>query len=177
MGRTGLGKISDPRSHKVWDRICTEGTYTAMNCFQFDLHHASSRDATAGSQELPLSGLGDFDFTWSETHSCGRQRRACHSWRGNGERVMFTYKLQVVSRKVLVNSDASFHLRYFAILAANHVILLSGSNTDLEAACNHVGDIFCHTWRERGQVGGRSVLMRQVSQRVRAARRHASASD
>lgn len=179
MGSTGLSNISDLGSHEVWDRIGMERAYTAMRDFDFhftlDFRDASSRDATASCQDGLMSDLRVLDFTRSEALSGWRQCRACYSWRRNSERVVLASKF--VSKKVLVSFDASFHLRNFAILAANRVILTSGIDTDLETARDDVGDIFCHTWRKRGQVGRRSVMVRQVSQGVRAARRHAGASN
>ncbi len=169
MGSTGLINMSDLGSHKIGDGVRVEGAYTTMSGFRFaeDLHHASSRDATTGSQDGLMNGLCVLDFARSEACGGWRQRRACWGRGGNGERIMLTTKF--VSRKLSGNCGRSFHLRYFAILAANCIILMSGSNTDLEAACNDFLDIFCYIGRERGQVGRRSVMMRQIPQRLRTA--------
>ncbi len=171
MGRTGLSNISDLGSHKVWDRIGLKGAYTGMNSFTLTFLDTGSRDTTTGSQDGRVSGLWDADLTGSKALGRRRQRRALHRWRTDGERVMLTSTF--VSRKCQIGFDASVHLRCGAILAAS-IVLVSASDTDLEAASNDIGNIF---GREGGEVGGRGVMMRHVSEGVRAARRHAGASN
>ena len=179
MGGTGLINISDLGSHKVWDRVGIEGAYTAMRNFdlQFtlDFRDASSGDATTSCQDGLTSNLCILGFTRSKALSSRRQCRAWYSWCRNSERVMLATKN--VSRRMLVRFDASFYLRYFAILATNGIIFMSRGATDLETTRNDVGDIIYHTWRKGGQVGRWGVMVRQISQGVRAARRHAGASD
>jgi hypothetical protein len=90
MRRAGLGSMSDLGNHKVWDRICMEGAYTAMSSFNLDFLHASSRDTTTGSQDAFMRGIWGLKLTWSEARGIRRQSRARSSWRRNSERVMLT---------------------------------------------------------------------------------------
>jgi hypothetical protein len=90
MRRAGLGNMSDLGSHKVWDRICMEGAYTAMSSFNLDLLDACGRDTTTGSQDTFMRGIWGLTLTWSEARGIWRQSRACSSWRRNSERVMLT---------------------------------------------------------------------------------------
>jgi hypothetical protein len=179
MGGTGLINISDLGSHKVWDRVGMERAYTAMRDFDlqftWDFCDASSGDAATSCQDGFTSNLFILGFTRSETLSSRRQCRAWYSWCRNSERVMLA--TQNVSRSMLVTFDASFDLRYFAILATNGIIFMNRCVTDFETTSNDVGNIVHHTWRKGGQVGRRGVMVRQISQGVRAARRHGGASD
>jgi hypothetical protein len=174
MGRKGLGNMSDLGNRKIWDRVGLEGAYTAMSSFTLIVRDVSSGNATTASIDGCTSGLWRFHLTWSEACSSRREPRACPtaSRRRNGERVMLTSAL--VRKKLRRRTDASFHLRCSAILTANCIILMSGSDTDFEATIRDVGNVF---GRKRGQVSGRSVMMRRVSQRVRTASSHASASN
>ena len=174
MGRTGLGNMSDLGNAKIWDRIGLEGAYTAMKSFTLNFRNGSSGNATTCSVDGRVNGLWRFHLTRSEASSGRRQRRACPiaSRSRNGERVMLTFA--VVRGNLEIKIDASFHLRCFTILATDRIILMSWSNTDLEATLIEIDNVFR---RERGQVSRGSVMMRHVSQRVRAASSHAGASN